>query len=63
MQDILRDYERRISTLEGVTVETRETLRSIGNRLNALEQRLTYMWVSSIGTTLRALLHCLWRYP
>ena len=34
-----------------VAVETRETLHSIDNRLNTLDQRLTYMWVSSIGTT------------
>ena len=32
-------------------METRKTLRSIDSRLNTLDQRLTYMWVSSIGTT------------
>ncbi len=48
------EHERRIATLEGVAVETRETLRSIDNRLNILDQRLTYMWVSSIGTTVAA---------
>ena len=48
------EHERRIATLEGVAVETRETLRSIDNRLNILDQRLPFMWVSSIGTTLAA---------
>ena len=48
------EHERGIATLEGVAVETRETLRSIDNRLNNLDQRLTYMWVSSIGTTVAA---------
>lgn len=37
-----------------VAMETRETLRSIDHRLNTLDQRLTYMWVSSIGTTVAA---------
>ncbi len=54
MQDTEMEHERRIATLEGVAVETRETLRSIDNRLNILDQRLTYMWVSSIGTTVAA---------
>ena len=54
MQDILMDHERRIATLEGIAVEARETLRSIDSRLNTLDQRLTYMWVSSIGATVAA---------
>ncbi len=37
-----------------VAVETRETLRSIDNRLNILEEKLTYMWVSGVGTTVAA---------
>ena len=45
MQDTEMEHERRIATLEGVAVETRETLRSIDNRLNILDQRLTYMGV------------------
>ncbi len=54
MQDTEMEHERRIATLEGVVVESRETLRSIDNRLNVLDQRLTYMWVSGIGTTVAA---------
>ena len=54
MQDVLMDHERRIATLEGIAVEARESLRSIDSRLNTLDQRLTYMWVSSIGTTVAA---------
>jgi len=54
MQDTLTDHERRIATLEGIALENRETLRNSENRLNILDQRLTYMWVSSIGTTVAA---------
>ena len=48
------NHKPRIATLEGVFVETRQTLRSIEGRLNTLDQRLTYMWVSCIGTTVAA---------
>ena len=51
MQDTEMEHERRISTLEGFALETRKTLRGIDSRLNTLDQRLIYMWVSSIGTT------------
>ena len=54
MQDTEMEHERRISTLEGVALETRKTLHGIDSRLNTLDQRLTYMWVSSIGTTVAA---------
>jgi hypothetical protein len=54
MQDNLIDHERRISTLEGAAFESRATLSSIDSRLNTLDQRLTYMWVSGIGTTVAA---------
>ena len=37
-----------------VAMETREILRRMDNRLNILDQRLTYMWVSSVGTTVAA---------
>jgi hypothetical protein len=36
--DILLDHERRISTLEGITSATRETLNRVCARLNMLNQ-------------------------
>jgi hypothetical protein len=36
--DILLDHERRISTLEGIASETRETLNRMYARLNMLTQ-------------------------
>lgn len=33
--DILLDHERRISTLEGIASETRDTLRSLETRMDA----------------------------
>jgi hypothetical protein len=47
--DILLDHERRLSTLEGIASETRDTLNRLETRLderfNSLESRLTIIFV------------------
>jgi hypothetical protein len=42
--DILIDHERRISTLEGITSETRDRLNSVDNRLNTHTQLIVGLY-------------------
>jgi hypothetical protein len=38
--DILLDHERRISTLEGIASETRDTLSRLDSRMNNMDARI-----------------------
>ncbi len=50
--DILFDHERRISTLEGIASETRDTLYRMGARLNMLTQLVVGNFALTLLTAL-----------
>ena len=48
--------EERIAKVEGLLEEVRQGLRDTNTRLNLLDQRLTWMWLSTLGAILTTFL-------